>query len=88
MLDKESEIYHSGILNLEAQRAHFAFVVTREGVEVSAAKQGLRFEYSDTWEHIRRQWEATDKKRKERREERAVFMQNVPASTNRTLEGN
>jgi len=88
MLDKESEIYHSGMLNVEAQRDHFVVAFTRDGIEVSAATRGLRFEYSDTWHDIREKWATADKKLKERKAERAVFIQRVPTRTDNVLEGN
>ena len=82
MLDKESEIYNSGMLNRDAQKEHLALVVTREGIEVSAATKGLRFEYSDTWEHIRGNWAEADRRLKIRREEqlklRPGFVQHIP----------
>ena len=55
MLDRESELYHSGLLARETQKSkeHLALIVTREGVEVSAAAKGLRFEYSSTWDKIK-----------------------------------
>lgn len=86
MLDKASEIYNSGLLNRNVQHEFGAIVVTREGLEISAAtSNGFRFEYANTWERMRAAWATTDAKLRARREEfaqerseRQAFLQRVP----------
>lgn len=82
MLDRESEIYHSGMLNKDTDQEHLAVVFTRDGVEVSAATKSLRFEYGGRWGSIRREWDRAEETIQARREavrkQRVAFAQMVP----------
>lgn len=68
MLDKASEVYHSGIVNRDAQKKFGALVVTEEGIEVMAATDGLRFEYAGRWSEIFKRWAEIDRRVKNRQE--------------------
>ena len=67
MLDRESEIYNSGVLREKLPEEHAAIVVTREGVEVSASSRGFNLRYSNTWKKMTQGWEETDRKVRARR---------------------
>lgn len=75
MLDRESEIYHSGLLTAMPEQEHLAVVFTRDGVEVSAVTKTLRFEYGNRWSSVRQGWEQVEEKVQSRRE--AVRKQQV-----------
>jgi hypothetical protein len=50
MLDKESERFHTGLLSMHSRPKEYAVVaVTRKGIEVSVAAEGLTLEYSACW---------------------------------------
>lgn len=83
MLDRESEMYHSGLLDRGTDQEHLALVLTRDGVEVSAATKNLRFEYGSRWDSVRREWERAEQHLQARREAaaaagRIAFEQRTP----------
>jgi len=77
MLDKVSEAYNSRILDLHAQKKFAAVVITEEGVEIAAASDGFRFEYSGRWRDIQRSWAEIDKKAKARQAGSRIDVQEV-----------
>jgi hypothetical protein len=66
MLDRESEIYNSGVLAQNRPDEYAAVVLTRDGVEVSAASRGFSLHYSSTWEQLRKRWSEIDRNTRHR----------------------
>lgn len=66
MLDRESELYNSGILCKDCRDDHAAIVITRDGVEISASTRGFRLNYSNRWDSIKRRWEEIDRRTRSR----------------------
>lgn len=79
MLDRESELYHSGILNDQRSEEHAAVVITRKGVEISATSKGLQLNYSSTWRDMIKSWEEIDqatRARTDQLQKRSVPLEN------------
>lgn len=67
MLDRESELYHSGLLSDQVSTDHAAVVITRTGVEISAASAGFRLNYASTWRDMIKKWDELDQATRDRR---------------------
>ena len=86
MLDRESELYNSGLLNRGVQARYGAIAITPEGIEVSAINGGLQVEFSSTWKELGKALSSVDARLKvpqreleeDEDDENVVFAQKVP----------